>query len=120
MPGEEEISSIPLSSNGSAMAARQVQVGYGEKIILNGLSIEIKRGEVTALCGPNGSGKSTLLKGMARLLKLHSGTVYLENDEIAKLANGEIARRLAVLPQSPAAPAGGASDDHDAARAVET
>ncbi|OJV99917.1 MAG: iron-dicitrate transporter ATP-binding subunit [Chloroflexi bacterium 54-19] len=88
------------------MAAENVRVGYGEKIILSELSLEIRRGEITALVGPNGSGKSTLLKGMARLLKLHSGTVFLEGEELTKMANSEIARRLAVLPQAPTAPAG--------------
>lgn len=92
--------------NTAVLAAETVQVGYGERLILSDLSVELRQGEITALVGPNGSGKSTLLKALARLLKPQTGGIYLDGTAIAKLPTAEVARRLAILPQSPVAPAG--------------
>lgn len=91
---------------GPAVQAEHLQSGYGERTILADLSLEIKNGEITALVGPNGSGKSTLLKTLARLHKADQGAVYLNGRAIAQLPSAEVARQLAVLPQSPSAPAG--------------
>jgi iron complex transport system ATP-binding protein len=91
--------------NHSTLQARSIEIGYGEGPVLESLSLEIQPGHVTALVGPNGSGKSTLLKALARLLKPRSGAVYLDGKAIARLPTAELARRLAILPQSPATPA---------------
>jgi len=88
------------------LQADQVQVGYPTRAVLAGLSLTIERGAMMALVGPNGSGKSTLLKTLARLLKPSGGAVYLDGQAIARLPTAEVARRLAILPQGPSAPAG--------------
>lgn len=88
------------------LAANNLQVGYGNGVILKNLSIEIERGKVTALVGPNGSGKSTLLKTLARLLPQSAGKVYLNGTELTRLSTSAIARQLAILPQNPIAPPG--------------
>jgi len=61
---------------------------------------------MTALVGPNGCGKSTLLRGLARLLKPRSGTVFLDGTSIFKLPTKEVAKQLGILPQGPVAPEG--------------
>ena len=55
------------------LEAKQVQAGYGGKIIINDVSLQIHQGDVLSIIGPNGSGKSTLLKAMARLLTMSQG-----------------------------------------------
>ena len=90
----------------AALRAETVRVGYGARPVLDGLSLTIATGTVTALVGPNGSGKSTLLKTLARLLKADGGAVYLDGQAIRTLPTTEVARRLAVLPQGPSAPPG--------------
>ncbi|PSN12059.1 cobalamin/Fe(3+)-siderophore ABC transporter ATP-binding protein, partial [filamentous cyanobacterium CCP5] len=50
--------------------------------------------------------KRQLLRGLARLLKLKGGTVYLEGSAIAHLPTKELAKRLGILPQTPSAPEG--------------
>lgn len=90
----------------TALEGRELQVGYGEKVIISQLSLELKEGQVTALVGPNGCGKSTLLKTLSRLLKANQGAVYLDGQAIAKLPATQVARQLAILPQSPVAPSG--------------
>jgi iron complex transport system ATP-binding protein len=87
-----------------SLVASAVHVGYGERRVIEGVDLEIQPGTVTCLVGPNGSGKSTLLKGCARLIELRGGSVSLLGDEITTISSMEVARRLAVLPQSPTAP----------------
>ncbi len=55
------------------LTANSLTLGYGEKVIIDELDIEIPKGKVTVLIGSNGCGKSTLLRSMARLLQPKSG-----------------------------------------------
>jgi iron complex transport system ATP-binding protein len=97
-----------VRNNGSrpapVLSAEAVRIGYDERHVIDGCSLGIEQGTITCLVGPNGSGKSTLLKGCARLLELRGGRVLLEGDEIDQISSLEVARRLAVLPQSPSTP----------------
>ena len=73
---------------------------------LNGVSAEVKRGEFVAVLGANGCGKSTLLKALSRMIPVRSGEVFLEGNSITQMPAVEVARRMAILPQSPQAPGG--------------
>lgn len=90
----------------TALVTESLKVAYGPSVIVPDLSITLKEGEVTAVVGPNGSGKSTALRAAARLQKPTGGTIYLLGSDIATLPTKEVARRLAILPQSPDIPAG--------------
>ncbi len=93
-------------NNSAALHADSITVGYDGHVILEDLLLSIQQGQITALIGPNCSGKSTLLKALARLLKPGCGAVYLDGSAIARMSTREVARRMAVLPQGPGAPAG--------------
>ncbi|NJO52907.1 MAG: ABC transporter ATP-binding protein [Leptolyngbyaceae cyanobacterium RM2_2_4] len=95
-----------LISPEPALLTHNLSLGYGSHSIVGNLNLAISAGRITALVGPNGCGKSTLLKGLARLLKPLSGTVYLDGVAIAKRSTKDIAKRLGMLPQSPVAPEG--------------
>lgn len=84
----------------------QIKVGYNETLIINSLSVEIPKERITTIIGPNGCGKSTLLKTIARILKPESGFVYLDGKAISQTTTKEVAKRMAILPQTAAAPAG--------------
>ena len=86
------------------LAACDLRAGYGPRAVLDGVSIEIPQGGITALVGPNGSGKSTLLKALARLLAPQGGAALLDGEAIRDLPTATVARRLAILPQAPSAP----------------
>lgn len=83
-----------------------VSSGYRHRQVLEGLDLVLHRGTVTAIIGPNGSGKSTLIRVMSRLLPADEGVVFLDGRDIRQFSNRGIARRVAVLPQSPTHPAG--------------
>lgn len=87
-----------------SLRTRNLTLGYGERIVLDGLSVDIPAGRVTAILGPNGCGKSTLLGALARTAPPLHGHVELEGQDIRQMDTRLLARRLALLPQSPAAP----------------
>ncbi|MFQ4136765.1 ABC transporter ATP-binding protein [Nodosilinea sp. PGN35] len=89
-----------------ALTARKLTLAYDGNVIIQGLDLAIPQRRITTLVGPNGCGKSTLLRGLARLLKPQGGTVYLDGEAIAHLPSKTLAKRLGILPQSPAAPEG--------------
>jgi len=54
---------------------------YGKKNVLNDVSFQIEEGSIVGLLGPNGCGKTTLIKILTGLIKDHTGTVKIDNDE---------------------------------------
>jgi ABC-type Mn2+/Zn2+ transport system ATPase subunit len=58
-----------------AIQARNVTIDLGPRRVLDGVSFDVGRGELAALCGPNGGGKTTFLKAALGLLPLRSGEV---------------------------------------------
>lgn len=93
-----------MTSHG--LQAESLTLGYGGDVVVDGLTLTVPRGRVTALIGPNGCGKSTLLRGLTRLLKPREGAVLLDGQDIHSLGAKELARRLGLLPQTPLAPGG--------------
>lgn len=89
----------------AAISVEAISAGYGRRSILESVNLQIRTGAITALVGPNGSGKSTLLKVCTRLLAPQAGAVILDGHNIAQLSTREMAKRLAILPQGPVAPA---------------
>jgi branched-chain amino acid transport system ATP-binding protein len=69
--------------------------------ILNGSDLYAKRGELVGIIGPNGAGKSTLLKAMFGLVKIHSGTVVLDGQDITNLKpNRLVSLGVGFVPQT--------------------
>jgi len=75
-----------------------------EEPVIDGETIRVPPGEVTALVGPNGSGKSTLLKGLADQLGLDAGRVLLDGRDVHALGTKELACKLGLLSQENTAP----------------
>ena len=90
----------------SEFAGEELVISYpsDDEPVIEGASIRVTPGEVTALVGPNGSGKSTLLKGFADQLALDSGTVRLDGTAIHELNTKELARELGLLSQENVSP----------------
>ncbi|AWK72724.1 ABC transporter ATP-binding protein [Rhodococcus sp. NPDC019627] len=90
----------------SRLSAEDLSLGYGDRIIVENLNLEVKTGVITTVIGPNGCGKSTLLRALGRLLKPRSGSVVLDGKAIGSLRTKDVARILGMLPQAPIAPEG--------------
>jgi iron complex transport system ATP-binding protein len=84
----------------------QLQVGYGERTIVKDLTIEIPDKKITIIIGPNGCGKSTLLKAMSRIISHQSGSIILDGVSIAREDTKSLAKKMAILPQTPESAAG--------------
>ncbi len=79
----------------AVVALRHITAGYGDRIALADVDLEIPRGSLLAVIGPNGAGKSTLLKTIAGLLEPLSGDVEVFGGPV-RLA----AKRIAYVPQA--------------------
>jgi len=82
------------------------RTGSGERRVLAGVDLELRRGEMIALLGANGSGKTTMLRVIAGTIRPSGGTVELFGRPIGTWSRVEIARSVAVSPQSLELPAG--------------
>ncbi len=80
---------------------KDLNIGYGEHLIIKDLSIEIPDKQITTIIGSNGCGKSTLLKAITRIISHQSGTILLDGQEIAKENTKSLAKKMAILPQTP-------------------
>lgn len=86
------------------ISCKNLKVGYEEKIIIENLSLNIKKGEVVSIIGPNGCGKSTLLKSLSRMIKPVSGDIYIQSENIKSLKNKSISQKVCLLSQHNDAP----------------
>lgn len=100
-----ELSALTATTT-DRLRARSVTLGYDDRRVIDDLTFAVPDGAITAVVGANGCGKSTLLRGLTRLLKPISGTVSLDGRDIHAMSGKEVARTVALLPQSPLAPEG--------------
>ena len=64
------------------LKAESIYKKYGRRTVVNGVSIELKQGEIVGLLGPNGAGKTTSFYMIVGLIKPNSGKIFLDNVEI--------------------------------------
>ena len=83
-----------------AICVENLCFSYGKGInALQNVSFSVKSGEFVSLLGANGAGKSTLFSCILALVRRYSGTVQVEGENIRSLSPGELARRVAYVPQ---------------------
>ncbi|WP_201716058.1 ABC transporter ATP-binding protein [Rossellomorea arthrocnemi] len=83
-----------------------LNIGYGERLIVKDLSVVIPDKKITTIIGSNGCGKSTLLKAITRIISHQSGNVVLDGQNISKGDTKELAKKMAILPQTPESASG--------------
>ncbi|KFN01478.1 ATP-binding cassette domain-containing protein [Bacillus clarus] len=79
---------------------RNISKQYGNKNVVEDVSIKIAKGKITSFIGPNGAGKSTVLSIISRLLKKDAGEVYIEDKEISEWQSNELAKKISILKQT--------------------
>jgi len=79
-----------------------LQFGYGDRLILSGLTMQFPRGKVIAIMGGSGSGKTTVLRLIGGQLRAQSGSVTVEGQEVSSLSMDglyRMRRRMGMLFQ---------------------
>jgi len=87
-----------------AIKTTNLAVGYDKVIIVPDFDVEFERGKITSIIGANGCGKSTILKAIGRIIPKESGSIIINDNDINNLKSKDIAKEMAILPQSPQAP----------------
>lgn len=82
------------------LEVRDLKFQYKDHLVLDGIDLPIIEGEVIGILGPNGCGKTTLLKNLNKNLSPCGGCVLLNDEDMANLTKKEIAREIAVVPQT--------------------
>jgi phospholipid/cholesterol/gamma-HCH transport system ATP-binding protein len=91
-----------ISSPEPLVALRDLSFGYGERLILDGVSLTVPRGKVTALMGASGGGKTTVLRLIGGQIKPQQGQLLFDGQDVAAMnADGLYAarRRMGMLFQ---------------------
>ena len=93
---------MAAEANEPAVAARDVRVARGEKVILRGVTVEARAGEVVGVLGPSGAGKSTLFRAMVGEIGIEDGTILLCGQDVTRAPLWRRARDgIGYVPQSP-------------------
>src|SRR5439155_9947225 len=85
-------------TSASKISAENVVVRLGGNLVVDGVTLDLKAGELAVLIGPNGAGKTTLVRALAGLIPAE-GRISIEGRSLASLTPSERARRIAYLPQ---------------------
>lgn len=72
----------------------------GNENVFEDIDISIENSDVLCILGPNGTGKSTLIKCMNGLLKLNSGNIFLNDEDIYNMDKADLAKVMGYIPQS--------------------
>mgnify|MGYP001261292762 CR=1 FL=1 len=80
----------------------KMTAGYGNgPDIINSCSIKVNKGEIVAILGPNGAGKSTVMKTLLGLLKLKSGSIFIDGKDISRLTpQDRVKQGISFVPQT--------------------
>lgn len=92
-------------SSGDAVAFENVELAFGRRVVLEGISFRLNRGETKAIFGVAGSGKSTILKLALGLLKPDAGRIWVLGEEITGMSEDqlfELRRRVGIVFQESA------------------
>jgi lipopolysaccharide export system ATP-binding protein len=98
-PDEARYATLP-GGDGAVLRAQGLTKAYGRRIVVQGVDVAIRQGEVVGLLGPNGAGKTTTFYMVVGLARPDAGKVFLGEDDITALPMYLRARRgIGYLPQ---------------------
>ena len=80
---------------------RNLSFAYGNRTVLDGISLRIEPGQTVALVGPTGSGKSTLISLLPRLFDPPPGTVFIDGVDVRDLSLSQLRGAIGFVPQEP-------------------
>ncbi|MFV2060492.1 MAG: ABC transporter ATP-binding protein [Gammaproteobacteria bacterium] len=86
----EQIHETDKSVNDILISARDLKFSRGDRMIFDGVDLDIQRGKVTAIMGPSGTGKTTLLRLIGGQLKPDSGSVSIEGEIVHRASRSKL------------------------------
>lgn len=104
LPSENPATAV-TSDSGYAIEFSNVSIAFDEKVVLDGISFQLRHGETKAVFGVAGSGKSTLLKLAIGLLRPDSGRISVLGEEVTRMSEQELfelRRRVGIVFQESA------------------
>ncbi|MQG20540.1 MAG: ATP-binding cassette domain-containing protein [SAR202 cluster bacterium] len=90
---QDNLESVP------AVSAQKVFYSIDDNELLNNLDFSINEGDFVGLIGPNGAGKTTLLKAISKLLKIKSGTITINGNDLDEISAKALARSVGQVQQ---------------------
>lgn len=90
---------IHISSEVKKIQFKDVKLCFGEKIALDGVNLEIKKGETVALVGDSGGGKSSLINTLIRFYDSTDGQILIDNEDIKNLDLQSLRESIAIVTQ---------------------
>lgn len=91
----------PKNTPDNILSIKNLHYKYDKRAILNGIDLEIRRGEILGIVGPNGSGKSTLAQNIVGLLRPTKGNIIFGDKNIVKLPVNLIVKSIGYMFQNP-------------------
>jgi len=92
-----QLSSSNLNADRSVVHVRDAKFSFGSRKVLEGISLELRAGEIYGLLGPNGAGKTTLMKAMCGRLELDAGEIRIAGED--PYANSSARQAISYVPQ---------------------
>jgi iron complex transport system ATP-binding protein len=83
----------------TVIEARHVSISYGSRMVVSGVDLDVRAGQLAAIVGPNGSGKTTFLRALSGEFG-YAGSIKLNGRDLASMKPWEAASQRAVLPQA--------------------
>jgi phospholipid/cholesterol/gamma-HCH transport system ATP-binding protein len=91
-PGASRAAAAAAQDSNVAIRVRDLVVGFGQTLVMNGLDLDVYRGEVLGFVGASGMGKSVLMRTVLGLIKKRRGTIEVFGSDLDALSPDERAR----------------------------
>lgn len=91
---------VPLNVDKGRIQYDNLTFSYGEKVVFDGLHVDIPPGQKVGLVGPSGAGKSTFIQVLLRLFEVQDGQILIDGQNIAGVKQDSLRQNIAVIPQA--------------------
>jgi branched-chain amino acid transport system ATP-binding protein len=84
----------------SLLAVRDLETGYGDLKIVDGIDLDVRPNEIVVIFGPNGAGKSTFMKALIGILPVWHGSVLLDGQDLSEIQTDDMVEHgVGYVPQ---------------------